>query len=245
MVGPTYAVTEKGGHLDANGYRWMGMQFGKAMHRVLTLGQDYFPLHPLRATLDGRRLHVRLRVPVPPLAKGQPFVGQTRFAPQDGGFAVLDGAGPVPLANIDVGPDSVELTLAREAEGAVALRYADGTRHGRGGLLDSDAEQAPDSYVYDAATGHFETADHPDLNGRPYRLQNWCAAFAIPVQVQPVAAPVAPASAPAASPVPAGQSRGAWDTLRTTRTEVTGAALPPRRGWLARLLRALLGHGGG
>ncbi|MBL1963817.1 hypothetical protein ELE51_29100, partial [Klebsiella pneumoniae] len=29
MASPAYAVTDKGGHLDANGYRWLGMQFGK------------------------------------------------------------------------------------------------------------------------------------------------------------------------------------------------------------------------
>ncbi len=38
LAAPCYPVTDKGGHLDANGYRWLGAQFGKAMHAVLDLG---------------------------------------------------------------------------------------------------------------------------------------------------------------------------------------------------------------
>jgi hypothetical protein len=40
MVAPSYPVTAKGGHLDANGYRWLGAQFGKVMHHVLTQRKD-------------------------------------------------------------------------------------------------------------------------------------------------------------------------------------------------------------
>jgi len=257
MVGPSYPVTEKFGHLDANGYRWLGAQFGKVMHRVLTLGQEFRPLHPLGATLAGRRLRVRFHVPVPPLTWGQPFSGQSYAEPPDAGFAVLDAAGEVTLADLQQdGADGVELTLAREPVGAVTLRYADATRGGRGALRDSDPEVAADPYVYDPATGHYETANHPHLNGRPYRLHNWCVAFAIPVQTAPavtppVAArppppvapvpPVAPPVAPPPAAAPARRTGGAWDTLRTTRTDVTGQRLPERAGWFARLGQALLG----
>jgi hypothetical protein len=224
MVGPSYPVTEKFGHLDANGYRWLGAQFGKAMDRVLRLGQNFLPLHPLRATLDGRRLQVAFHVPVPPLAWGKPFVGQSRAEPKEGGFAVWDSQGEVPLADWTLaGPDSVDLTLTRDTAGPVTLRYADQTRSGRGALHDSDADVAPDPYVYDPATGHAEGANQPDLNGKPYPLQNWCVAFAIPVTV---------ASDPQAGP--ASRSGAAWAYLDAARTEVTGERLP-RPSWWARL----------
>jgi hypothetical protein len=260
MVGPDYPVPEKSGHLDANGYRWLGAQFGKALHRTLTLGQDFLPLHPLRADLRGRALLVRFHVPVPPLLWGRPFAGQRRGDPQDCGLLVLDRAGPVPLADLEqAGPDGMELTLSRDAVGPVTLRYADRTLGGRGALHDSDPDLSPDPYEFDAATGHYETANHPDLNGRPYELRNWCAAFAMPVEVQPIAAPVEPATAPAtaavapvAAPVaparpatqavtPVARSGGAWGTLRAAQADVTLARPPERRGWLARLGRALFG----
>jgi len=184
MVAPTYPVTAKLGHLDANGYRWLGAQFGKAMHRVLTLWQDFLPLHPLRATLAGRRLRVLFHVPVPPLRIGRPFADHSVVAPPDCGFAVQDESGKVPLLGVaQSGADSMVLTLARAPAGEVTLLYADKSVGGRGALHDSDAEVAADPYVYDPATGHYATANHPDLNGRPYPLHNWCVAFVIPVQV--------------------------------------------------------------
>ena len=53
LAAPAYPVTSKGGHLDANGYRWLGAQFGKVMHRVRTLGENWRPLHPQWTALDG------------------------------------------------------------------------------------------------------------------------------------------------------------------------------------------------
>ncbi len=53
MASPAYAVTDKGGHLDANGYRWLGMQFGKVLHRAIDRRQNWRPLQPLSVTLSG------------------------------------------------------------------------------------------------------------------------------------------------------------------------------------------------
>jgi hypothetical protein len=40
MAGPTYPVPDSNNlHLTANGYRWLGSQFGKVMHQVLDLGR--------------------------------------------------------------------------------------------------------------------------------------------------------------------------------------------------------------
>ena len=223
MVAPSYPVTEKGGHLDANGYRWLGAQFGKVLHRVLTLNEAWRPLHPVRAERAGREVRVAFHVPVPPLRWGRPIVGRRFVDPADRGFTVLDAAGPIPIVDVRLdAPDAVRITLGRDPHGTATLRYADKGHAGRGALHDSDAEIAPDCYVYDPATGHDPKADIPELAGRPYPLMNWCVAFAIPL-------------APAA-PLPRPQSR-VWEILRETAAPLP--ASPQAPGWLATLRHTL------
>ncbi len=222
MVAPHYPVTEKGGHLDANGYRWLGAQFGKVLHRVLTLGEAWRPLHPLAAELAGQALLVRFHVPVPPLRWGRPLIGQAFGEPPRRGFSVVDGLGDVPIAGVELaGPDAVAISLGRAAAGAVTLRYADQTCGGRGALHDSDPDMAADCYDYAAGTGHYPEANLPELVGRPYPLFNWCVAFAVPV---------VPARPPPTR---------AWEILRDAPPPPPAA--PPRTGLLAALRRLLGG----
>jgi hypothetical protein len=184
MVAPSYPVTAKGGHLDANGYRWLGAQFGKVMHRVLTLREDWMPLHPRRASLNGQSVAVEFHVPVAPLRWGRPFANRRRVDVRDQGFAVVDSAGQVPLLSVEIcGETRVEITLARPCVGGAVLRYAGREGHGgRGCLHDSDASVADDCYIYDDATGHDPSANIADLVGRPYPLMNWCVGFSLPLQ---------------------------------------------------------------
>jgi hypothetical protein len=183
LAAPAYPVTSKGGHLDANGYRWLGAQFGKVMHRVLSLGEDWKPLHPRWTALDGCRLLVHFHVPAPPLAWGRPFDEHTAVAPADRGFTVVDAAGVVPIAVVELADaSSVRITLARPPGPEALLRYADRSRHGgRGALHDSDATVSEDRYAYDPGSGHYASANLPDLVGRPYPLMNWCVAFTQPI----------------------------------------------------------------
>jgi hypothetical protein len=184
LAAPCYPVTDKGGHLDANGYRWLGAQFGKAMHTVIDLGRDWRPLAPCSAVLSDNTVVVRFEVPVPPLAFGRPYVGHfARDVPAQG-FAVIDSSGPVPIAAVALhGADAVAITLARPLQGDCLLRYADATHHGgHGGLHDSDATPCRDSYAYAPEAGHHPTAEIAELVGRPYPLMNWCVAFSIAVR---------------------------------------------------------------
>ena len=187
LAAPAYPVTSKGGHLDANGYRWLGAQFGKVMHRVLSLGQDWKPLHPQWTALDGRRLLVHFHVPAPPLAWGRPFAGHRAVSPADQGFTVVDDTGVVPITAVELaGASSVRITLARPPGADAVLRYADRSRHGgRGALHDSDATISEDRYAYEPDAGHYSSADVPDLVGRPYPLNNWCVAFTQPIGPTP------------------------------------------------------------
>jgi hypothetical protein len=183
LVAPTYQVTSKAaGHLDANGYRWLGAQFGKVFHRVLTRGEAWLPLHPRRAVLEGRSVCVHFHVPVPPLALSDPIALHGHHALPDKGFTVRDAEGVVGIAGVALeGGRSVRLDLARDPAGPTRLLYADKRNRGRGHLHDSDDEAAYDRYEYDLAAGHYPDADIPGLTGRPYPLRNWCVAFNIAI----------------------------------------------------------------
>jgi hypothetical protein len=195
LVGPSYALTERGGNLDANGYRWLGAQVGKVLHRVLTLGEPWLPLHPVRAEVLGKQVRATFHVPVPPLRWGRPIVGQGFVDPQQRGFTVLDAAGAISIIAVELaGPDTVEITLGRATQGGATLRYADRRHAGRGALCDSDPATAPDPYVFEPTTGHAPKANLKELVGRPYPLFNWCVAFAIPVvEATPPRPPQTPA----------------------------------------------------
>lgn len=182
LAAPCYPVTAKGLHLDANGYRWLGAQFGKVMHKVLTLGEDWRPLHPLAAERQGDAIRVRFHVPVPPLAWGTPYVGHEARDWTDKGFTVTDAQGTIAIRAAELGETDVTLHLDRPPGPGCELRYADHTHHlGHGCLHDSDPTLAQDRYEYDPTTGHRPEARIEALLNRPYPLMNWCAAFRIPV----------------------------------------------------------------
>ncbi|HBX4042336.1 TPA: hypothetical protein MH031_23415, partial [Klebsiella pneumoniae] len=77
MASPAYAVTDKGGHLDANGYRWLGMQFGKVLHRAIDRRQNWRPLQPLSVTLSGTFLRADFLVWSPPLQFRSCYLGSS------------------------------------------------------------------------------------------------------------------------------------------------------------------------
>lgn len=183
MVGPAYPVPDKGGHLDPNGYRWLGAQFGKVMHRVLGRGEDWKPLHPVAARCEDQRVRLRFHVPVPPLAWGKPFRHRQPVAPRDHGFTLVDDGGEVPIAEVALaGADTVTIAMARPPGPGLRVRYADRTRHGGlGALHDSDPALSDDPYVFDAVAGHDAAAGVPGWPGQRLPLVNWCVAFNIPV----------------------------------------------------------------
>jgi hypothetical protein len=185
LAAPSYSVTDKGGHLDANGYRWLGAQFGKAMHRVLCQGEAWRPLHPVSASIEGDVVHARYHVPIPPLAWGRPFVGHARVDVPQRGFTLHDENGAIPLRRVEIEPPhGVRITPARPPKTGATLRYADASVGGVGCLHDSDPSLAVTCYQPEQARDFEPDIAAPDiaeLAGRPYPLQNWCVAFSIPV----------------------------------------------------------------
>lgn len=173
LVGPTYPVTDIGNwHLDADGYRWMGEQFAKVMHRVLTLGETWAPLWPVALARRGAQILIDFQVPAPPLVFGAPFIGRRAVAMADQGFTVRDADDSARLAirSVEIVSDvQVLITLAQAPpEGLpVWVWYADTAHGGTGCLRDSDPE-----------TGITGFGDGPeDFSGQAYPLWNWCVAF--------------------------------------------------------------------
>jgi hypothetical protein len=213
LVGPAYPVSEKAGHLDPNGYRWLGQQFGKVMHKVLDLGEGWKPLHPLRATLRGRHVLVDFHVPHPPLAFGPCCKRPALVEFADGGFSASDATGRIGVVAAAVVAETAVLLMLERAPGDdPVLWYADQTVHGGyGNLHDSDPTVASQTYEWRDGTGQYPAANIAALVDRPYPLWNWCVAFRIPLEPDPAPAALAQPPQPAAAP--------AWDVLR-------GLALP-------------------
>ena len=183
LATPVYPYTDKAGHLDANGYRWVGKQFAKVWHRVVELGQDWKPLSPLKIIRSGKDVLIGFHVPCPPLVFGKPYVLNTATDYANKGFEVLVGDIPVAIAKVEIVADCVvRIVLATEPTGALEVRYAGRAAHnGNGCLRDSDPTVADDNYEYAAGTGQYESANIPGLVGKPYPLHNWCVAFQRPI----------------------------------------------------------------
>jgi len=187
LAAPAYPVTDKGGHLDPNGYRWLGMQFGKVMHQVLDLGRGWMPVHPLRATWRGRQVLIDFHVPHPPLQfqAGYVVLAATTYAAK--GFKVTDDTGALTISTVEIVNDAcVLITLSSDIGDNPYLWYGDKTVHnGNGNLCDSDPTTASDLYEYTSGTGQYAGAEIAALEDEPYPLWNWCVIFRIAITADP------------------------------------------------------------
>ncbi len=183
LAGPVYPYTDKGGHLDSNGYRWYGNYLGKIYHKVVTLGQSWSPLSPTKATLVGRELYVDFHVPEPPLVLDLPYVRNTGTDYTNKGFRVTDDSGAVIIRSVEIiEPTIVKITLSRDVGAGAKIWYASQATYGGNGCLrDSDDIVALDNYEYLPDSGMYDAANIPALNDKPYPLHNWCIAFCLPV----------------------------------------------------------------
>ncbi|MBP0492093.1 hypothetical protein [Roseomonas indoligenes] len=183
MAAPDYPMTDLyGGHLDANGYRWLGCHMGKALFHAHVLGRPWLPLHPTSIEVSGDEVLIGFHVPAPPLVFDLPYVVNTATDYANKGFGVRDDGGWAGLLGVDiVGDATVRLKASRLLAGSVSVSY--GRRvdcGGNGCLRDSDPTVAADSYVFKPGTHMAASANIPALIGKPYPLHNWCAHFFMP-----------------------------------------------------------------
>lgn len=185
MASPYYPYTDKSGHLDPNGYRWLGHQLGKVFHRVVTLGQEWKPLSPRNVTISGTEVLIDFHVPCPPLVWDKPYVNLVATDYVDKGFRVKDNSGVIAIRSVEIVAETVVKIVLASAPGAGArVKYASQTASlGNGCLRDSDPTVAMDKYQYIAGTGQYAAANIAALVDKPYPLHNWCIAFSLEPQV--------------------------------------------------------------
>jgi hypothetical protein len=181
LATPAYPFTDKGGHLDCNGYRWMGAQLGKVLHRVITMGENWRPLSPRRVTITGRQVLIDFHVPCPPLVFAKPYVVLEPVEYANKGFRVIDAQGSVGLNSVEIISETqVMLTLSRSVGASPLVQYASlSGSNGNGNLRDSDPTVSADVYTYIEGSGQYPGANIADLVNKPYPLHNWCIAFSV------------------------------------------------------------------
>ncbi|BDH16583.1 MAG: hypothetical protein [Bacteriophage sp.] len=184
MVTPIYHLTDKGGHLDSNGYRWLGNYIAKVHHKVVHLGQNWQPLHPTSIKRVGNAIYINFHVPSPPL-KFKVAYDQTNPIMQGGmGFKVTDDStgNQIQQTAVEIVADTiVKITLASTPNAPCHVWYASELTGGQGNLCDSDPFVAVDKYTFIPNSSMYAEANIPDLVNKPYPLENWCVAFYYPV----------------------------------------------------------------
>lgn len=196
-TGPVYPMTDYGGHLDANGYRWYGEMIGKIYYKHAVLGEDFKPLQPKKVYRDkdnDKIVIIQFLVPKPPLVLDtKTLVMQLNY-----GFEIYMNNVKQSIQKVRVvNTDCVEITCAAPLTGDVEVVYAGENTSGHGNLRDSDDYQAFFNYVdIDKRDdgGNFiyprkgnkslrpYSAEPRDENGniiydKPYPLYNFSVAF--------------------------------------------------------------------
>ncbi|HHL1940183.1 TPA: hypothetical protein ACQ2HU_004174 [Klebsiella pneumoniae] len=185
LATPVYQVTDKNGHLDPNGYRWTGMQFGKVLHRILDRGLDWKPMKPIKVVrYSDDEILACFNTPSPPAKFKETYVVNTATMYPNKGFLVTDANGVVGVSSVTtVGQATLSVKLSAPTTGDVYLWYAPKTTYnGNGNLCDSDSTIAPYNYEYHAGSGQYPSANITALVDKPYPLENWCCAFRIKVE---------------------------------------------------------------
>lgn len=179
LVASGYAVTDKGTHLDANGSRWMGCYFGKAIERVFFDRENHRPVYPTKAEFRSNQVLVSMHVPRPPLQVLPFYLGLTATTVPNHGFTVYVDGIQQGIASVDVNTATVLIKLtALVPDGAtVNVRYGD--KGSGGNIFDSDPYRARLKYEYTAGSGQYAAANIAALVNKPYPMQNPCVEFSI------------------------------------------------------------------
>lgn len=193
-AGPVYAMTDREGHLDPNGYRWYGEMLGKAYYQTKYLNKPFVPLQPVEVARTNNPKEVKVKFYVPHL----PLVLDELIVPKQGnyGFELFHNNAVATISNVRIEGDAVVLTSSTDLTGTIEVTYAGQKFDGNGNLRDSDPYQAffnyldldkkntDGSYVYERDAS--ETTLRPyyepkDQNGiiydKPYPLYNFSVAF--------------------------------------------------------------------
>ena len=144
-AGPVYPLSDVGGHLDANGYRWYGEMLGKIYYKTKILKKNFKPLQPKKITRDKRKLNhitIQFLVPEMPLVLDE----HTLKKEKDYGFEIYNQNIRQEITDIKINKDCVILTCSSELLGKIEVIYGGSNTRGHGNLRDSDKYEAFFSY---------------------------------------------------------------------------------------------------
>jgi len=198
-AGPVYQMSDRGGHLDANGYRWYGEIIAKAYLQTINTGKKFQPLQPkeIARTANPKEIIVKFLVPKLPLVLDILTVKKVT----DYGFTVYNNDIRQTISSVTIDNDCVRLICSADLTGKIEIVYAglnttSSYDNGHGNLRDSDdypsiynyinldKKNADNSYFYPREAS--ETTLHPiyepkDSQGaiydKPYPLYNFSVAF--------------------------------------------------------------------
>ena len=186
LVTPDYRVTDRNGHLDANGYRWCGEFLAKVWYKRVILKQDWHPLQPVKITkCDNTSILIKFNVPEPPLEFDTWQVKQG----SNYGFSIRNDGTAVTIKSVEIySPTEVMIKTNLELTGTVEIAYATaGNTYGN--LRDSDKWIAfgkytdLDSLVENPAGVSYRPSFEPtdkdgnNIYGKKYPMQNFCVPF--------------------------------------------------------------------
>lgn len=144
-AGPVYPMSDRGGHLDSNGYRWFGEMLGKVYYRTKILGQDFKPLQPLELarTSNPKMLKIKFLVPELPLVLDVSTLSKvTNY-----GFDLFVNGVRKSISTVSIDGDCVYITSTSDLNGDIEVVYGGTATSGHGNLRDSDSYPAYYNYI--------------------------------------------------------------------------------------------------
>lgn len=144
-AGSIYPMTDRGGHLDPNGYRWYGEMLGKVYYQTKVLGEKFKPLQPMEIS----RTELNNKIKIKFLVKHLPLVLDQSILPkmQDYGFEIYVNNVRLTITNVSLDNDCVYITTSGSMAGNLEVVYAGEHTGGSGNLRDSDPYQAYFNYI--------------------------------------------------------------------------------------------------
>jgi len=135
-AGSVSQMTDRGGHLDSNGYRWYGEMMGKVYYKTNVLHEKFKPLQPqeISKTTLPNQLKLKFLVPVLPLVMDSLILPKVK----DYGFEVYSDNVKQTITAVKIIDDCVFLTCFLPLTGVLEVVYAGVNTVGNGNLRDSD-----------------------------------------------------------------------------------------------------------